>query len=97
MTKAGLLIISLVLAGCASLNQEIIPEPKDDAIIATQIKAGLIDASELDAAAIQVEVDQGKIMLTGFVETDAQKQQAANIAQNIAGSSIDNQLTVKSE
>ena len=95
MCRLFLIVMFIAMLGCTSLRNEIMPEPKDDAIIATRIKAGLIDAAELDAAAIEVKVDQGKVILEGFVETEAQKNQAVEIAAGVADQPIDNQLEVK--
>jgi osmotically-inducible protein OsmY len=85
-TAALVLLFAQLLSGCAGIMPgQITQEPRDDAIIATRIKAQLIEAKDLDAAAINVESDQGMVTLSGFVETDAQKQQAATLAGDVSG------------
>lgn len=90
------LIAALLLCGCAGLTGTITPEPRDDAIIATKIKAALIDDPALDAAAIHVESDAGAVTLSGFVETEAQRRLAETLARSVDGvKQVSNQIEVK--
>jgi osmotically-inducible protein OsmY len=96
-TAALVLLFAQLLSGCTGIMpDQITQEPRDDAIIATRIKAQLIEAKDLDAAAINVESDQGMVTLSGFVETDAQKQQAATLAGDVSGNRrVINNIEVK--
>ena len=94
-TLCAVLAVALTLGGCAGFGTEITPEPRGDAVIATRIKGGLIEDETLDAAAIHVEADQGRVTLSGFVETEAQKNRAAEIARQEAGGEVDNRIEVK--
>ena len=85
MRAITMALVLLMLAGCASLPIQILPEDWGDAVIATKIKSRLIDAPELAAAAIHVEADRGIVTLTGFVESNPQRRQAEAMARTIPG------------
>ena len=97
LTLSMLVIISQLTIGCAGfMTEEVAQEPRDDAVIATRIKAQLIESSELDAAAIRVESDQGQVTLDGFVETKSQKDRAEALAKQVTGvKQIVNKIEVK--
>ena len=90
------LVVTLTLGGCAGISGEITPEPRDDAIIATKIKAQLIDSQQLAAAAIKVESDGGAVTLSGFVDNEDQSRKAESLARSVDGVvNVTNQLDVK--
>jgi hyperosmotically inducible protein len=58
----------------------------DDTIIASKVKAQLVDEAGFGtASAINVEVRGGVVQLSGFVSSEAEKQRAAQVAQNVDG------------
>ena len=60
------------------------------------IKAKLIEAKELKAAAIHVDASNGTVTLSGFVETESQRQLASSITQRTPNvKRVDNQIKVK--
>jgi hyperosmotically inducible protein len=68
----------------------------DDATITTKVKAKLFDESILRGFAISVETFEGEVTLTGAVETDAQRERAAEIAGSVTGvKSVKNLLKIK--
>lgn len=85
------------LTACTALSPEAVDQPlRDDAIIATKVKAELIEDETLDAAAIRVVSEAGRVSLDGFVDSEAQKQRAGELAQSVDGvSGIDNRLTIR--
>ena len=91
------LLITVVISGCAGLFSPKIEEaPQKDIILAMKIKAKLIKAEKLSAAAIHVETSNGVVILSGFVETESQRQLASAITQQIPNvKRIDNQIQVK--
>lgn len=92
------LFIVILLSGCAGLfsNEAIEPEPREDVILAMKIKSKLIESAEISAAAIHVEVSEGAVLLSGFAETETQRELAGTIAMQIFGvKQIDNQIEVK--
>lgn len=94
----GYLIIMTGINGCTGLFS---PHPlkeasSQDIILAMKIKGKLIEAKELNAAAIQVESSNGSVTLSGFVETESQRQLAGTIARQTPDvKQIDNQIKVK--
>jgi osmotically-inducible protein OsmY len=92
-------LVLTALSGCGTLfdeNKEIQEEPKEDAVIATRIKAKLIEAGNIDAAAIKVESNQGNVRLSGFVDSEQQRQQATTVAKSVSGvKDVSNNLEVK--
>ena len=68
----------------------------DDATITTKIKAKLFDDSQIKGFAISVETFQGEVTLTGAVDTEAQRQQAGNLARTVTGvREVNNLLKIK--
>ena len=55
----------------------------DDSVITTKVKAALIKADGVPASAISVETFRGVVLLSGFVDTAAQKPAAEAIAAKI--------------
>lgn len=95
---AAALLLSLGAGGCGSLGltSDLALEPRTDAVIATNIKAKLIDDPSLDAAAIRVESDDGAVTLDGFVGSEQQRRDAEALAGAVAGvTGVVNRLTVK--
>jgi osmotically-inducible protein OsmY len=101
MNKRNLLFASLaamiVAVGCAgNQTQESTGEYIDDAAISTKVKSRLLmdkDASGLD---IKVETFKGVVQLSGFVESDLEKQRAGEIAEGVDGvRHVENRISVK--
>lgn len=96
----GYLILIGGITSCAGLLNphpiEIEEESQEDIVLAMKIKAELIEAKELNAAAIHVESINGLVVLKGFVETESQRQLASSITQKIPNvKRVDNQIKVK--
>lgn len=74
----------------------VVPENEvEDEIIAKDVVESLRDNKTLDPEDITVRVDDGKVTLTGFVESHDAKQAAAAAARDVTGViSVDNNLTV---
>jgi osmotically-inducible protein OsmY len=56
-----------------------------DSVITTKVKADIFKEPELKSMAIHVETDKGVVMLSGFVDSKADAEKAANIARNVEG------------
>ncbi len=92
------LLILLGISGCAGLlgSETVEQAPQADIALAMKIKAQLIEAPNLSAAAIHVEASNGLVVLSGFVETKSQRQLANSIAQKVPNvTQVDNQIQVK--
>jgi len=57
----------------------------DDSAITAKIKAKMVADKTVKAHEINVDTFQGNVQLNGFVDNDAQKQRAEEIARNVAG------------
>ena len=68
----------------------------DDPAIRTRVKVDLLGDPEVKGIAINVEVQQGNIRISGFVDSAAQKSRAGEIAGRVRGvRSVRNDLIVK--
>jgi hyperosmotically inducible protein len=64
--------------------------------MAMKVKAALIENEQLSAAAITVEASNNRIRLSGFVETDSQRQLASEVASQVPGvTEVTNDIEVK--
>ena len=88
---------ALAGTGCSVMRgQETAGSYVDDASITTAIKAKFVEDKTVDAAAIKVETLNGTVQLSGFAKSNAERQQAENIARNTKGvRSVQNNLTVR--
>jgi osmotically-inducible protein OsmY len=88
---------TLAGTGCAVVRgQETAGAYVDDASITTAVKAKFVEDKTVDAAAIKVETLRGTVQLSGFAKSQAEKQQAENIARNTKGvKAVQNNLSVR--
>jgi osmotically-inducible protein OsmY len=69
----------------------------DDAMITTKVKAAIVNDARLSAFDINVETNQGVVQLNGFVDSQADINEAAEVAQRVEGvKSVENNLQLKS-
>lgn len=69
----------------------------DDKALTSNVKEAL-DKDSLKYPDLRVSTYGGVVQLSGFVDTEEQKQRAGEIAQNVPGvSKVDNAITVKDE
>ena len=76
--------LALSLAGCAAPTA-IEREPPAEARLATRVKIALVEAQDIDAAAIFVEADGDRVRLGGFTDSAGERAQAVEIAGNVPG------------
>jgi hyperosmotically inducible protein len=68
----------------------------DDATLTAKVKAALVEDSTTKATEINVDTHEGTVQLNGFVDSQAAKDRAAELAQAIEGvRAVENNLTVK--
>jgi hypothetical protein len=95
----SLLLVVVTLSGCAGLFSSrggVEEEPREDVVMAMKVKAALIENEQLSAAAITVEASNNRIRLSGFVETDSQRQLASEVASQVPGvTEVTNDIEVK--
>jgi osmotically-inducible protein OsmY len=88
---------TLAGTGCSVMRgQETVGSYVDDAAITTAVKAKFVEDKTVDAAAIKVETLNGTVALSGFAKSNAERQQAENIARSTKGvREVRNNLTVR--
>lgn len=81
MKTAGLFIAAaLVLSACAS------PPPSSDARLASRIKQQIAQTEGIgSASSVNVETHNGVVILSGFIKTEKQKDDAVQTALKVDG------------
>lgn len=94
---ATFLALATVLGGCAATRtQKTAGEQIDDTVVTTKVKAALIANPTTKARQIDVEVFRGTVQLNGFVDSSAEKTEAARVARAVDGvSKVQNNLEVR--
>ena len=68
----------------------------DDTVLTTKVKTALMDEASMKSLAVSVETIKGDVRLSGFVDNQAQIDQALKVARGVEGvKSVKNELTVK--
>jgi hyperosmotically inducible periplasmic protein len=68
----------------------------DDKTIEGKVKSDLLADPDVKGLAVNVEVNNGRVQLSGFVDTLAQKNRAGELARNVQGVKyVKNDLVVK--
>ena len=93
-------ILMLVLAsflGCASTSKhEGTGEYFDDTAITAKVKAAVLNEPTLKSAEINVETFKGVVQLSGFVRSQADINQAVELARHVTGvKSVKNDMRLK--
>lgn len=57
----------------------------DDGVLTAKVKAALLRERGLKSTDVHVESHQGRVLLSGFVDSDDQKQRAARVASHVSG------------
>jgi osmotically-inducible protein OsmY len=96
----GILVLTIVLAsgwGCGSTaTKEGTGEYVDDSVITTKVKTAIFNDSSLKVNEIKVETFKGEVQLSGFVRSQADIDQAVQVARGIAGvKSVKNDMRLK--
>jgi osmotically-inducible protein OsmY len=74
------------LAGCAGGDKkESTGQFIDDATITARVKTAIIKDPTLKATQINVETYKGEVQLSGFVESQADRTRAAEVARSVPG------------
>lgn len=95
-TVAGLLLLVLLLSACGTFTQELDQEDSVSAKVTVSIKASLVEADRVDAAAVLVELNDQTVVLSGFVASEEEAAEVIRIAEQEAGEyTIQNELVVK--
>jgi len=81
----GAIAALLVLVGCGSLHphERRTGQLLDDKVTAGRVQAALTNNAAYNFPHVLVSATNGTVMLSGYVENEAQKQQAAALAQSV--------------
>lgn len=87
----------LMLGGCAAHQKsESSGQYLDDSVITTKVKSAILGDPTLKVMQISVETYQGKVQLSGFVDSPQSAQRAGQVAGSVAGvKEVQNNLIVK--
>lgn len=90
----GILCLQSGCAGTATTQST--GEYVDDASITAKVKTAFVRDDVVKALQVDVDTFKGAVQLSGFVDTQAQKQRAEQIAAGVQGvQSVTNNLIVK--
>ncbi|ARU05596.1 transporter [Comamonas serinivorans] len=79
-------LAAVATTGCSvARNQQSAGGYVDDAAITTKVKSSFATDPTVSAMAIKVETLNGEVLLSGFAKSEAERNQAAELARNIAG------------
>ena len=100
LKRLSTFILMLVLAsflGCASTSkQEGTGEYFDDTAITAKVKSAVLNEPTLKSAEINVETFKGVVQLSGFVRSQADINQAVEVARHVTGvKSVKNDMRLK--
>jgi hyperosmotically inducible protein len=80
------LVVGLTLAGCGSvMRDQTTAEIVDDSAITAKVKARLAQEPGVSALAITVDTYNGVVILSGFVESEPQREKAIGAARGVGG------------
>ena len=84
LVAAALAVV--LLGGCAgSPIQESTGEYIDDTTLTSKVKTTLLQDPQVSGLAINVETFKGEVQLSGFANTEAERQRAAVLASKVPG------------
>jgi hyperosmotically inducible protein len=96
----GVVVLTAYLAavGCSSTHsEESTGQFVDSSAVTMKVKSKLVADKSINALAITVKTYKNSVMLSGFVDTVAQKHHAVEVARHVKGvASVTDALVVKS-
>lgn len=100
LPAALVLSMGVLVAACdeetAKQQTSQVEQYVDDATITTRVKAGLLKDPTLEKLKIEVETSQRVVQLSGFVDSEATKDLAEEVAENTEGvKDVENDIIVR--
>lgn len=82
----------------SKVEQKNVKRVANDSLITSKVKANLLKEEGVKSLKVSVETNQGAVILSGFVETEAQIYMAVKIATETEGvKSVKNSLAIKKQ
>jgi osmotically-inducible protein OsmY len=93
----GLVVGGAFVSGCSSTStRESTGEYIDSSTLTAKVKSALVSDEMVKARDVQVETFRGTVQLSGFVDSEAQKERATAVARSVQGvQDVKNNLIVK--
>lgn len=93
----GLILGGAFVTGCSSTStRESTGEYIDSSALTAKVKSALVADEVVRARDVQVETFRGTVQLSGFVDSEAQKERATAVARSVQGvRDVKNNLIVK--
>jgi hyperosmotically inducible protein len=82
---AAVLLGTALAAGCTHLGDKSAGQTIDDAAITTKVKAKFVEDKTVSALNIKVDTYQGTVQLSGFANSPAEAERAAQLAREVSG------------
>lgn len=80
-----LVLVCVVLAGCKALTGKTLGKHVDDSAITASVKTRLARQNVSSLTRIDVDTNEGVVLLNGTVESEEVKEQAAQVARQVDG------------
>lgn len=90
-------VFTAALQGCNVVRgQETAGEYVDDVTLTTKVKAELLDSGKVDGLDVNVDVNKGRVRLSGWATSLEERARAGQIAGAVKGvRSVDNDIRIK--
>jgi hyperosmotically inducible protein len=93
---SALVATAIVAISMPAIAQKTAGDVVDDNTVNASVKAALIEAKDVPSTGIVVETYKGVVLLSGFVETQAQKDKAGKAAAGVSGATkVHNALAIQ--
>jgi osmotically-inducible protein OsmY len=87
---------SMAMSSHKAMQQESTGQYVDNSVITLKVKSKLLADPDVQALAISVISQKGQVKLSGYVDTEAQKERAGKLAKQVEGvTTVNNALVVK--
>ena len=95
LVAAALAVV--LLGGCAgSPTQESTGEYLDDTTLTSKVKTTLLQDPQVSGLAINVETFKGEVQLSGFANSEAERERAETLASSVDGvAAVKNDIVLK--
>lgn len=90
------LAISVLAACSGNSKEESTSEFFDSTVVANKVRAAIVEDPQLSAYGIDVATFKDRVQLSGFVDSEAEKRRAGQVARSVEGVRVvENNIVVK--